>query len=73
MIRNQLSGKAILADEKKLLGVIKDELLFFLKKYGDERKILWAEMCDEVTRRKEHNFERENIVIAMTKLGYMSS
>ena len=30
--------KAILADEKKLLGVIKDEIALIRDKYGDERR-----------------------------------
>ena len=32
--------KAILADEKRLYGVIKEELLIILQKYGDERKLI---------------------------------
>ena len=34
--------KAILADEKRLYGVIKEELLIILQKYGDERKTDFA-------------------------------
>ena len=30
--------KAILADEKKLLGVIKEEILIISEKFGDERR-----------------------------------
>ena len=61
--------KAILADEKKLLGVIKDELLVISQKYGDERRTALGRDVDEVT--DEELIERENIVIAMTKLGYI--
>ena len=61
--------KAILADEKKLLGVIKDELLVISQKYGDERRTALGRNVDEVT--DEELIERENIVIAMTKLGYI--
>lgn len=61
--------KAILADEKKLLGVIKDELLVISQKYGDERRTALGRDVDEVT--EEELIERENIVIAMTKLGYI--
>ena len=61
--------KAILADEKKLLGVIKDELLVISQKYGDERRTVLGRDVDEVT--DEELIERENIVIAMTKLGYI--
>ena len=62
--------KAILADEKKLLGVIKDELLVISQKYGDERRTALGRDVDEVT--DEELIERENIVITMTKLGYIS-
>ena len=62
--------KAILADEKKLLGVIKDELLVISQKYGDERRTALGRDVDEVT--DEELIERENIVIAMTKLGYIN-
>ena len=61
--------KAILADEKKLLGVIKDELLVISQKYGDERRTALGRDVDEVT--DEKLIERENIVITMTKLGYI--
>jgi len=61
--------KAILADEKKLLGVIKDELLVISQKYGDERRTALGRDVDEVT--DEELIERENIVIAMTKFGYI--
>ena len=61
--------KAILADENKLLGVIKDELLVISQKYGDERRTALGRDVDEVT--DEELIERENIVIAMTKLGYI--
>ena len=61
--------KAILADEKKLLGVIKDELLVISQKYGDERRTALGRDVDEVT--DEELIERENLVIAMTKLGYI--
>ena len=61
--------KAILADEKKLLGVIKDELLVISQKYGDERRTTLGRDVDEVT--DEELIERENIVITMTKLGYI--
>ena len=60
--------KAILADEKKLLGVIKDELLVISQKYGDERRTALGRDVDVTA---EELIERENIVITMTKLGYI--
>ena len=62
--------KAILGDEKLLLGVIKDELLIICKKYGDERRTsIGIDMDDELT--VEDLIKKENVVIAMTKLGYI--
>jgi DNA gyrase subunit A len=61
--------KAILADEKILLGVIRDELLVISDKYGDERRTSIGQDTDDVT--DEELIEKENIVIAMTKLGYI--
>ncbi len=61
--------KAILADEKKLLGVIKEELLIISTKYGDERRTSIGPDEDEIT--DEELIKRENTIIAMTKLGYI--
>lgn len=61
--------KAILADEKKLLGVIKEELLIISTKYGDDRRTAIGPDEDEIT--DEDLIKRENTVIAMTKLGYI--
>lgn len=61
--------KAILADEKKLLGVIKEELLIISTKYGDDRRTAIGPDEDEIT--DEELIKRENTVIAMTKLGYI--
>lgn len=61
--------KSILADEKKLLGVIKDELLVIANKYGDERRTSIGQDIDDVT--DEELIKREDIVVTMTKLGYI--
>ncbi len=61
--------KEILADNKKLLCVIKDELLVISNKYGDERRTSIGQSIDDVT--DEELIEREDIVITMTKLGYI--
>ena len=62
--------KAILADEKKLLGVIKEEILIIATKYGDDRRTsIGIDMDDDIT--VEDLIKKENIVIAMTKLGYI--
>ncbi len=61
--------KAILADEKKLLGVIKDEIMLIADKYGDERRTSIG--FDEFDMSMEDLIPRENTVIAMTHLGYI--
>lgn len=61
--------KAILMDEKLLLGVIKEELLIIKEKYGDERRTTIGFDDDDITI--EDLIPRENTVLAMTKLGYI--
>ena len=61
--------KAILADENKLLGVIKSELAVIAEKYGDERRTSITAYSDDIT--DEELIKREEIVISMTKLGYI--
>ena len=61
--------KAILADEKLLLGVIKEEMLITAEKYGDERRSQIG--FDVYDINMEDLIPRENTVIAMTSLGYV--
>ncbi|MDD6070884.1 MAG: DNA gyrase subunit A [Clostridiales bacterium] len=61
--------KAILADEHKLLGVIKEEILIIATKYGDERRTSIG--LDEDDPTIEDLIKKENTVITMTKLGYI--
>ena len=61
--------EAILADEKLLLGVIKDELIITKEKYGDDRRTVIVP--DEGEIRAEDMVANELTVIAMTKLGYI--
>ncbi len=61
--------KSILADNKLLLGVIKDEILVIKEKYGDERRTSIGIDDDDISN--EDLIEKENVVIAMTKLGYI--
>lgn len=61
--------KAILADENLLLGVIKTEMLAISDKYGDERKTtIGFDVYDFST---EDLIPEENVVITMTKMGYI--
>ena len=61
--------KAILADEKKLLGVIKEEITVIADKYGDDRKT--AIGYDEYDMSAEDLIPDEDIVVAMTNFGYI--
>ncbi len=62
--------RAILADEKKLLGVIKEEILIIATKFGDKRRTsIGIDVDDDIS--VEDLIKKENIVVAMTKLGYI--
>ncbi len=61
--------KGILADEKKLLEVIKEEIITIRDKYGDERRTSIGYDDDEITL--EDLIPLENTVIARTSLGYI--
>ena len=61
--------KAILADEKLLLGVIKTEITAIAEKYGDDRRSKIG--YDEFDISMEDLIPREDVVITMTKLGYI--
>lgn len=61
--------KAILADEHKLLAVIKEEILIIATKYGDDRRTAIGFDDDDITI--EDLIKKENTVITMTKLGYI--
>jgi DNA gyrase subunit A len=61
--------EAILADRKLLLAVIREEILIISEKYGDERRTSIG--FDEFDISMEDLIPRKNVVIAMTKLGYI--
>ncbi len=61
--------KAILADRKLLLGVIKEEILIIAEKFGDERRTKIG--FDEYDISMEDLIPKQNVVITMTKLGYI--
>jgi DNA gyrase subunit A len=60
--------KAILADEKKLLTVIKEEINIIAEKYGDDRRTAIG-YDDDMSM--EDLIPDEDTVIAMTHLGYI--
>ncbi len=61
--------KAILADRKLLLGVIRKEIIIIRDKYGDERRTSIG--FDEYDISMEDLIPKEDVVITMTKLGYI--
>lgn len=61
--------KAILADEKKLLGVIREEISIISAKFGDDRRTSIG--FDEFDMSMEDLISEENTIVAMTKLGYI--
>ena len=60
--------RAILADENKLLGVIKKEILVISEKYGDDRR---TKIGFDVDMSMEDLISDDDTVIAMTNLGYI--
>ncbi|MDE7298409.1 MAG: DNA gyrase subunit A [Lachnospiraceae bacterium] len=61
--------KEILGDEKVLLAVVRDEMLIIRDKYGDERRTSIG--YDEFDIDMEDLIPDDNVVIAMTRLGYI--
>ena len=60
---------AILGDEKLLLGVIRKEILVIRDKYGDDRRTKIGYDIGDFDA--EDLVEKEDIVITLTKLGYI--
>ena len=61
--------KAILADEKKLLGVIREEIMLISDKYGDDRRTSIG--FDDYDISMEDMIPKSNTIICMTNLGYI--
>ena len=61
--------KSILADKKKLLGVIRDELSLISEKYGDDRRTSIS--YDEAELLTEDLIPDEPTIICRTNLGYI--
>ena len=61
--------KAILADEKLLLGVIKEEITVIADKYGDDRRSKITYDITDISM--EDMVPYDNTIIAMTSLGYI--
>ena len=61
--------KSLLADEKLLMGVIKDELLEIKEKYGDERRTRIVKDINDMD--EEDLIEEKQVAITLTHLGYL--
>lgn len=59
----------LLADEHKLMGVIKDELLQIKEKWGDKRKTKIQASAEEIE--EEDLIQEENVCVTLTHLGYI--
>ena len=59
----------LLADEKKLMGVVKDELLEIKDKWNDERRTKIVADVSELD--EEDLIEEQNVAITLTHLGYI--
>ena len=69
LIKKIAEFKAILADRKLLLGVVKEEIIMIRDKYSDDRRTSIG--FDEYDLSNEDLIPRENTVIARTSLGYI--
>jgi len=61
--------KSLLADEKLLMGVIRDELLDIKKKWGDKRRTKIHAAVDEMD--EEDFIEEKQVAITLTHRGYL--
>ncbi|MBR3787112.1 MAG: DNA gyrase subunit A, partial [Firmicutes bacterium] len=59
----------LLADEKMLMGVVKDELLEIKQKYGDKRRTKITADADDMD--EEDLIEEKQVAITLTHLGYL--
>ena len=60
---------SLLADEEKMKGVLKDELLEIKEKYGDDRRTAIEQVEDEIDI--EDLIEEETCVFTMSNAGYL--
>ena len=61
--------RSLLADEKLLMGVIRDELLEIKKKWGDKRRTKVLAAVDEMD--EEDLIEEKQVAITLTHRGYL--
>ncbi|MCR4430265.1 MAG: DNA gyrase subunit A [Tepidanaerobacteraceae bacterium] len=61
--------KKVLDDEKMVLGIIKQEILYIKEKFGDERRTKIMAAVDDMD--DEDLIAEEDVVITLTHLGYI--
>ena len=61
--------ESVLADEGKIIAIIKEEMLEIKRKYGDERRTKIEQAIDDIDL--EDLIEKHNCVITMTQAGYI--
>ena len=61
--------RAVLADEKMVLGIIKDEILAIKEKYADERRTEITAMDGEID--PEDLIQEDSVVVTLTHYGYV--
>lgn len=60
---------SLLADEKLLMGVVRDEMQEIKEKYGDERRTKIAAAVNELD--DEDLIQEESVAVTLTHLGYL--
>ena len=61
--------REVLADEQKVMGIIKAEATVIMDKYGDDRRTEITAMSDEIDL--ESLIQEEEMVVTMTHFGYI--
>ncbi len=61
--------EGILADERKIIDIIKEEMLEIKRKYADERRTRIEQAIDDIDL--EDLIEKHNCVVTMTQAGYI--
>ena len=61
--------RAVLADEKLVLGIIRDEILEIKAKYADERRTQFSVMEGEID--PEDLIQEDSVVLTLTHFGYI--
>ena len=69
LIKTVAYYESVLADEGKLLGIIRDEILEIRRKYADERRTEIAPASDDIDL--DDIIQEEDIAVTMTHLGYV--